>query len=123
MLDRRDEWHDRVLAAWPGVIDRCLTTEAVVTEACHLAGGGSNAARPLEFLLAASVPLVPLSVEGYRRCALLLRRYADLPMDFADATLVVLSDALETERVFTLDRRGFLTYRNASSQAFQLLPA
>jgi predicted nucleic acid-binding protein len=35
----------------------------------------------------------------------------DLPMDFADATLVVLADLLETTSVFTLDRRDFGTYR------------
>jgi len=43
-------------------------------------------------------------------------------MDFADATLVTVSDVLQTERVFTLDRRGFSAYRSASGKAFELLP-
>lgn len=123
MLDRRDEWHDRVVAAWPDLIGRCVTTEAVVTEACHLTGRAGDAVRPLEFLLAGSVPVVALSLEGYRQCALLMRRYADIPMDFADATLVALSDVLESQRVFTADRRGFTAYRTASGQAFELFPA
>jgi predicted nucleic acid-binding protein len=122
VLDRRDEWHGRVLAAWPELIDRCITTEAVLTEAAHLTGGRGHSARPLEFVLAAAVPIVPLSVEAYRRCAVLLRQYGDLPMDFADATLVTLADVLETERVFTLDRRGFRTYRTATGQPFELFP-
>jgi predicted nucleic acid-binding protein len=32
-------------------------------------------------------------------------------MDLADASLVVAAEALETTRVFTLDRQDFLTYR------------
>jgi predicted nucleic acid-binding protein len=123
VLDRRDEWHERVVEVWPVLISQCVTSEAVVTEACHLIGRVGDAARPLEFLMAASVPVVALSLEGYRRAAVLMRRYGDVPMDFADATLVALSDVLATRSVFTTDRRGFVAYRGASGQAFELLPA
>ena len=37
----------------------------------------------------------------------LIEKYADTPMDFADATLVLLSDEVATTRIVTLDRRGF----------------
>jgi len=40
-----------------------------------------------------------------------MRRYADLPMDLADATLVVLAERLRTPWIFTLDRRDFSVYR------------
>ena len=40
-----------------------------------------------------------------------MAKYADLPMDFADATLVVLAELLGTTTVFTLDRRDFGIYR------------
>jgi predicted nucleic acid-binding protein len=119
VLDRRDAWHRRVVKTWPDIITRCVTTEAVVTEATHFTGG----ARPLEFLLAAAVPIVSLTLQHYRQCAVLMRRYENLPMDFADATLVTLADVLATRRVFTTDRRGFATYRDAGGQAFELLPA
>ena len=38
-------------------------------------------------------------------------RYADQPMDLADASLVVLAETLGLRRVFTIDRREFATYR------------
>ena len=38
-------------------------------------------------------------------------RYADHPMDLADASLVVLTEALKLRKVFTLDRNDFTTYR------------
>ena len=35
-FDPRDQWHASAVAAWPELIDRCVTTEAVVVEASHL---------------------------------------------------------------------------------------
>ena len=51
-----------------------------------------------------------------------MRRYADLPMDLADATLVVLAERLRTPWIFTLDRRDFSVYR-VGRRTFRLLPA
>lgn len=51
----------------------------------------------------------------------LMERYADTPMDFADATLVVLSDVLGVQDILTLDRRGFSTYRTLEGRPFRLV--
>lgn len=47
--------------------------------------------------------------------ARLLRRYADLPMSFADACLVSMTELDEKAGVFTLDR-DFLVYRKNNRQ-------
>ena len=49
------------------------------------------------------------------------RRYADTPMDFADATLVLLAERLAVHEILTLDRRGFNTYRLSNGAAFELV--
>lgn len=122
-LDPRDQWHARCAAAWSTVVHRCVTTEAVVTEACHLAlRGGGPAALPLQFLLAAEIPVLGLDPPGQRYAALLMERYADLPMDYADASLVALADGLRLRRVFTTDRRGFAACRGARGKRFELVP-
>lgn len=108
---------------WRELPDRCVTTEAVVTEATHLVGRGGSAALPVEFLLEAGIPVIALETRAYRHAASLMRRYENVPMDFADATLVTLSQALGIGRVFTLDRRGFRAYRGARGERFDLLPA
>src|SRR5439155_9815120 len=60
-LDARDQWHARCVGLWDSVLDRCVTTEAVVTEACYLVGRGkADGALPLEFLLAAGIPIIGL---------------------------------------------------------------
>jgi hypothetical protein len=52
-----------------------------------------------------------------------MRQYDDTPMDYADATLLVAAEWLAASRVFTLDRRGFRTYRLPGERAFSLLPS
>jgi predicted nucleic acid-binding protein len=48
---------------------------------------------------------------GLVRAFELMRRYENVPMDFADATLVAAAEAITAQRVFTLDRRDFDVYR------------
>ena len=43
-------------------------------------------------------------------------------MDYADATLVALAEELDSDTVFTLDRRGFSAYRFGRRRPFHLLP-
>lgn len=122
-LDAQDQWHARCVAAWETLLDRCVTTEAVITEACHFLGrGGGAGALPLEFLLTAQVPILSLEAGLQRQAAQLMRRYADVPMDYADASLVALADALDIRSVFTTDRRGFGAYRRPRGASFILLP-
>jgi predicted nucleic acid-binding protein len=41
----------------------------------------------------------------------LIERYADYPMDLADASLVAAAEPLGTSKVFTIDRKDFETYK------------
>jgi predicted nucleic acid-binding protein len=43
-------------------------------------------------------------------------------MDFADATLVVLAEEVETDLVFTTDRRDFEIYRIKDRKRFRIMP-
>lgn len=124
LLSKADQWHTACAAAMPELLDRCVTTEAVVTEACHLVARGRGGGHVvLEFLLDADVPVIPVERDDLLQTAGLMRAYADVPMDFADATLVHAATVLGTEFVFTTDQRGFRTYRTASGHSFHLFPA
>jgi predicted nucleic acid-binding protein len=67
--------------------------------------------------------LVPSTPASLKRVRLLLEKYADLPMDFADATLVVLAEDLGTSLVFTTDRTDFAVYRLKGRTPFRIVPA
>jgi len=52
----------------------------------------------------------------------LMRKYADLPMDLADAALVAVAKREKISRILTLDRRDFEVYRPAAIRRFEILP-
>jgi len=54
----------------------------------------------------------------------LMEKYADLPMDLADASLVVLAEALGSGRILSTDTRDCRSYRWKSRRPFRnlLLP-
>ncbi len=52
----------------------------------------------------------------------LMRRYADRPMDFADATLVVLAERLGVTTIFTVDHGDLAAYRIAGRRKFRVVP-
>lgn len=123
LLHREDEAHGAVresLESWAGPL---LTTEAVVTEAMYLLGrthGGQDAC--LESFIRGAATVFPSSRESLIRCREILTRYADLPADFADATLIALSEEVRSYTVFTLDLRGFATYRDRHGKPFLIRP-
>jgi predicted nucleic acid-binding protein len=122
VLDRGDPQHEACVQLWHDVADRCLTTEAVVTEATHLIGRAGGSPLPLDLLLAARVPIVSIEHGGHEQAVRLMRRYGTLPMDYTDATLVIVADAVGLSTVFTLDRKGFQIYRRGDGTSFTIVP-
>ena len=92
---------------------------AFVAEAKRRTGAQKVA---LEFIFRGACQLVPSSHASLQRVGALMERYSNVPMDFADATLVVLGEELETDQVFSLDRRGFSTYRSKRRKPFSVIP-
>lgn len=123
LLDRTEVHHDacrRFLDGWEGAI---VSTEAVLTESTYLMGripGGRAAA--IDMFLSGGATLLPLTRAMLRRAHALIEQYADLPMDFADATLVVLAEELDANQVFTTDRRDFEIYRIHGRRRFRIVP-
>ena len=77
-----------------------------------------------ELLLASGSRIEQLTVADVVAAAELMNQYSDTPMDFADATLVLLGEKFGIVEILTLDRRGFTTYRMKKNKAFRLvLPA
>ena len=122
-LDASDQWHTACSAAMTELIDRCVTTEAVLTEACYMLGRGrGRSSLVLDFLLDAEVPILSLDRPAVRHAARLMDRYTKVPMDFADAALVTLAEGLQVGSVLTTDRRGFRAYRLSNGKPLALYP-
>ena len=123
LVDRSERRHTdcvAVLEDWSG---RIVTTEAVLTETLHLVGPRWQAQKVcLEFLRRGAFLMLPASQASLKRVSVLMEKYHDIPMDYADATLVALGEELGTNLVFTLDRRGFSTYRLNQRRNFKVVP-
>ena len=72
-------------------------------------------------MLREDLVLAEASPASNRRAAHLMERYADRPMDLADATLVVLAEERGLSRIFTLDG-DFHIYRINGRKRFDLIP-
>ena len=57
------------------------------------------------------------------RIAALMEKYRDLPMDLADASLVILAESLGEGRILSTDRRDVNTYRWKERRPFENLLA
>ena len=122
-LDARDPGHGVVVDRLDVFTGQLATTSAVITEAMHFVSRSKDGARLLAEFVAAS------GTEVYDLCrppelleaTSLMEKYADTPMDFADATLVLLAEALDVRDVLTLDRRGFSTYRTRRRRSLRLV--
>lgn len=123
LFDPSDAQHARCQAELARLRRRTLVTSlAVVTEAAYLLDFSVRAQSALlRFIGAGAVELESLDGGELLRVGALMERYADRPMDFADATLVVLAEKLQTPWVFTLDG-DFEIYR-LGRRHFRCLPA
>jgi hypothetical protein len=123
LLDRREREHARCVEALQGLTGRLISTEAVLTETLWLVSGLRDGPRRCaEFVRRGAVALVPISPESLGRAVDLMDQYRNVPMDYADATLVTLGEDLGLDDVFTLDRRGFSVYRLRGRGSFQIVP-
>lgn len=121
LLDRSERTHGRCVEAIESLVAPLVTCEAVIAEACYLLRGIHGAADAVLDNVEAGVFEIPFRLTGASRSIrLLMKKYARVPMDFADACLVHLADELSTGRILTLDS-DFRTYRWRKGRAFELL--
>jgi len=125
---RTDRFHAAARAAaqrWAH--EGFVTTWPVLTEVCHLLVSRVGMHQALEFMDAVAqgaVKVHPLDDNALSRASYLMRRYANLPMDLADASLVILAECLGEGRILSTDLRDFAGLRWKNNKPFTnlLLP-
>ena len=124
LADADDAWHSRARQALATQAEGWITTWPVLTEATHLLTRwiGTDAAQALlRDVAAGGIAVWQWAAPQTERLALLMERYASLPMDLADASLVLLAEHLGHGRILTTDERDFGAYRFKSREPFQNL--
>ena len=122
LLNKDEHLHEDCVAFLEGFRGRFLSTEPVLTEGIYLLGDSFHGKKKcLEFVLEA-VQLIPSSMTSLKRSLVLMEKYKDVPMDFADATLVALAEETGIGDIFTLDVKDFRTYRWLRNRTFRIYP-
>jgi predicted nucleic acid-binding protein len=113
LFDETDPLHGRCRGFLRDYRGRFLTTEAVLTEALALLSPAQQL-RCLDWLgdaAQAGLLVVDREPVDFRAVEKLARKYADQPMDFADASVVLLATRRGVREILTADRRDFAVYR------------
>ena len=124
VLNRKDDVHVECSQIIQRLDCRFYTTLAVITEAMYLllTRVGWIAQEALwRMILRGDLIIEYPSPAELVRMSELMSKYSDRPMDFADASLVALAERLSLDRIFTVDRRDFSTYRLNGKKAFTVI--
>ena len=97
-----------------------LTTWPVLTEAWHLLPGNGRIGL-MQWVRKGGIQIHEFDDGADGVLLALLEKYRDLPMDLADASLVLLAMKTGLFDVLTLDRRDFSTYRLPGNKRFHLV--
>src|SRR5574337_70171 len=112
LLHRDDQYHSRCVGALQRMRTMLATRWPPLTEAMYLLGFAPQAQDALlEMGERGDLRILPVEEPDILRLRALIRKYRDLPIDLADATLVHVAEREGIQQIFTLDRRHFGAYR------------
>jgi len=124
LANRRDRYHVRVKKVLVDLREPLITTTPVLTETTHLLLARLGIDALLAFVESwanRAFDVFELTSDDAPRVAVLMKKYADLPMDLADASLVVLAESLGHGRIISTDQRDLGAYRWKNRHPFQNL--
>jgi len=124
LLHREDRDHEPCLEVFKQLREPMLTTWMPMTEAMYLLEFSPPAQGALlEMVERDAIRVLPIESGDLPAIRGLMHQYADLPMDFADATLVHVANRENVRIVFTLDRRDFSVYRLSRRRSLTIIPS
>lgn len=122
-FDTADSQHAKAYEFFRTCRGSYASTWPVITEVAYLLRNQPLVRiRFLDWIRQGAVLMVELTPDDLARVIEVMQKYADLPADFADATLVALADRLGVLEVVSFDS-DFDIYRRADGAAFIRLPA
>lgn len=112
LVDAGDQHHAKCAAALKELREPLATVWPPFVEAMYLLSDLTVAQDALwEMLERGAVLLLPLDASDFPRIRELMRKYANRPMDLADAALLRVAEREGLRKIFTVDRGDFSVYR------------
>jgi hypothetical protein len=112
LVDSGDQHHAKCVDALRGFREPLATVWPPLTEAMYLLADLPKAQDALwEMIDRGALQLLTLDAGDVPRIRELMKKYANLPMDLADAALLRVAEREGIGKIFTVDRRDFSVYR------------
>jgi predicted nucleic acid-binding protein len=124
VLSRTDRAHGSCVELYQAH-KRILLPQTVLNEVAYLIGTRAGSEYLIQFLRGlpqSHFTLVEVDQPILDRTADLLVKYADSRLDFVDATIIALAERINSNTIFTLDRRDFHLVKPSHCDRFTLLP-
>lgn len=122
LFRKADRDHQRVRRFMRTFEGHLVTTWPVMAEVCHLLPAHA-VTRFMAWSADGGLALYEVPADALRDLGALMRKYGDLPMDLADASLVWLGEQIGLLDVVTLDEHDFAVYRTTTGRSFRNLLA
>jgi predicted nucleic acid-binding protein len=124
LFDPADQYHDACKAAAGKLpLGKAFTCWPVLTEACYLLRRyPAQRDGLIQSVYDGEFQVLPLHRGDLPAIQDVFESYHDQKVDLADASLVVLADRVDVERIFTVDVRHFSLFRRRNGRPFFLLP-
>jgi predicted nucleic acid-binding protein len=121
LANRSDRDHLKARQVLSQLDEALITTWPVITETTHLLANRLGVSSLLSFVSSVrngAFTTFELKPVWWSRIEALMHRYKNLPMDLADASLVILAEEQNDGRILTTDRGDFASYRWKSRRPF-----
>ena len=123
LIDKSESKHDICVQWFKNFSGKLYSTESVLTEVLYLLNFSVKAqTAAIDFVLKSVVEIIPSSIKSMEKIKTLMKKYSDLPMDYADATIVAFAMDTKIHNVITLDQKDFNIYRFKKNQSFVIIP-
>ena len=116
LFDKDDKYHNSIkqfLKSYNGIL---YTSWAVITEVLQMLNFNVNVQIDfLRWIEMGGLDVVQISKSNISRIIELSEKYSDIPMDFADATLIIISEITNIDEIISIDS-DFYIYRNVRNE-------
>jgi len=122
LADRNDAYFESAKILYQKYSKQLTTTWPVITETCHLLLSRLGPIQQEKFIQGiGEVKIFSMGKDNLPRIKNLMKKYRNLPMDLADATLVIIAEEKNIPDILSVDFRNFGTYRWKERKPFNNL--
>ncbi|MFO8068718.1 MAG: PIN domain-containing protein [Alkalibacterium sp.] len=116
LFNKNDKYHQVVKSFLETYKGRLITSWPVITEASHMLDFNVQVQIDLfRWIRLGGLIIEEVTLEDIDRIIALSEKYSDIPMDLADATMVVLSEKLKIKEIVTIDSDYYI-YRTIEKE-------